>query len=233
MLAEPFGEHHAVDIVGLLQEECHLAVGSSVEELSDSFDGAVQSQFFHYLLGELLLVVFVEDSERLGITEPMNFLTQELDTKAVNSADEVVVVAAAHQLVDALTHLLCSFIGEGEAEDVGWIDTQHVDQIGIAAGERLGLARPRSGHHADSALGGLYCFALPAVEAADIVVHSVFVGGLRVLGVFGALRVLGLFRLGGLLLPGFLLDEPFLVGALPAVVGPQPVLRRFKDVLFE
>ena len=70
----------------------------------------------------------------------MNFLTQELDAEAMDGADEVVVVAAAHQLVDALTHLLCRLVGEGEAEDVGRIDTQHVDQIGIAAGERLGLA---------------------------------------------------------------------------------------------
>ena len=175
ILAEPFREHHAVDVVGLLQEESHLAVGSGIEELSDSFDGAVQSQFLHHLLGKLLLVVFVEDSERLGITKAVDLLSQELDTEAMDGADEVVVVATAHEAMDTLSHLLCRLVGEGEAEDVGRIDTQHVDQIGIAAGERLGLARPRSGHYADSPLGGLYCFALPTVQAADVVVHFLLI----------------------------------------------------------
>ena len=145
------GEHIGLDIPveGLLH-------GDRLEELLDGLLRALDSHLVHRLLGDGLRVFLIEDGEGLGEAQPIDLLPQELHAEPVQGAHEVVVVPALDHLGDTAPHLRGRLVGEGEAEDVRRVYAQHVDDVGVAVGEGLGLARPCARHHAYAALGGLY-----------------------------------------------------------------------------
>ena len=67
------------------------------------------------LLGYGFHVLFIKNLEGLGIAEPEDFLSKELDTEGVDSADEVTCIITTDKAIDSVAHFLCGLIGEGQA----------------------------------------------------------------------------------------------------------------------
>ena len=92
----------------------------------------------------------------------------------MDGADEVVVVPALYHLGDTAPHLRRGLVGEGEAEDVGGVDAQDVDDVGVTVGERLGLARTGTRDDADAAFGRFHGLPLAGVETFEDICHLVW-----------------------------------------------------------
>ena len=144
-----------------------LFYSDSVQELLYGLFGTLDAEFIHRLLGEGLAVLLVEDGEGFREAQAVDLLPEELDAEAVEGADEVVVVAAVDHAGDALPHFRGRLVGEGQAEDVRRVDAQDIDDVGVAVGQGLGLARPGAGDDADAPLRGAHRLSLPAVETVE------------------------------------------------------------------
>ena len=80
-------------------------------------------------LDEILAVVGLIDGECLGIAYALGILPQDTRKDRVESThSDVVRRRAFDHLLNALTHLACRLVGEGEGEDVPGLDTllQHI-----------------------------------------------------------------------------------------------------------
>ena len=153
------GKHPGLDVAvqGFLGAD-------AVQEVLDSLFGPFDAKLVHAFLGQGLGILFVEDGEGFREAQPVDFLAEELDAEAVQGADKVVVIAAVDHQGDAAAHFGGRLVGKGEAEDVGRIDAQHIDQIGVAVGQGLGLPGTRTGNDTHPAFRGGDGRPLPAVQ---------------------------------------------------------------------
>ena len=84
---------------------------------------------------------------------------------------DIARVIVAGEDVDALAHLICGFVGEGNAEDISRQDAQLVHQKGKTMGERPCLAGAGSGNDTDKSFGFGHSLALGSVEAGEQIGH--------------------------------------------------------------
>ena len=111
-------------------------------------------------LDQLLPLGFVEDAEIGG-----QMLPQDLCAKGVKGADgDAGRGLFAHQGLQALPHLLCGLVGEGDGQHAGGIDAFFGDEVGDAGGEGAGFAGAGPGHDDQRAVGGEDCGPLGWVE---------------------------------------------------------------------
>jgi hypothetical protein len=73
----------------------------------------------------------------------------------------------AEQLADALSHLACGLVGEGDGQQVLGRNSAHPDQIGDAVRQYAGLAAACAREHEDRAFGRLHGLALLGVESLE------------------------------------------------------------------
>ena len=161
------GEHISLDIA--VQG---FVCGDAFQELLDGFLRAFQAHFVHGLLGNGLGIFLVQYGEGFGEAQPVDFLPQELYAEAVQGAYEVVVISALDHLGNTVSHFCSGLVGESEAEDVGRVYAQYINNVGIAVGEGLGFARTRACNHAYAALGGLYSLPLARIQSLEDVFHT-------------------------------------------------------------
>ena len=153
------GQHIGLDIA------VQRLVGRDTgQELLDGLFRPFDAHLVHRILGDGLAVFLVQDGEAFREAQAINLFAEEFDAEAVDGADEVVVVAAVDHGGDALAHFGGRFVGEREAEDVGRIDAQGIDNIGITMRQGLGLACSGTGHDPDPSFGGNDGFPLSAVQ---------------------------------------------------------------------
>ena len=100
-----------------------------------------------------LFVLLVHDEECLRVAHHMAVLFEKGDAEAVEGGDPGKVLI--RQLAaDTLFHLRGGLIGEGDAEDIGRGDAQHIHEIEITGGQGLGLPGACPGHYPDIPLRG-------------------------------------------------------------------------------
>ena len=109
-------------------------------------------------------VRIVQHQKASGVLDGMAVLPQHGVAEAVERVDVPGVVVSG-QLVDALAHLICRLVGEGDAENVPRQDAQLVHQVSKAAGQGPGLAGACPGDDPDISLCGSNGPALSIVEA--------------------------------------------------------------------
>ena len=110
-------------------------------------------------------VCVVQYQKALWIPHRMAVLLEHGDAETVEGVDIARVIVAGED-VDALAHLICGFVGEGDAEDISRQDAQLVHQKGKTMGERPCLAGAGS-----KSFGFGHSLALGSVEAGEQIGH--------------------------------------------------------------
>src|SRR5437868_12688231 len=87
-----------------------------------------------------------EHFELAADTELERELANDLVAEGVKRSDRDIALTERRQQVDALLHLRRRALGERDGEDLLWARAARRDQVGDAASEHAGLARPRARH---------------------------------------------------------------------------------------
>ena len=156
--------YHVEIVLGLFEELLYLY------HVPRSREGPVpQSQvsLLIYDLQHLVYVRIVDNQKALGIGNCKAVLLKDRDTEAVESVYIARIVVAC-KIVDTASHLVCSLIGKGHAEDIPGEYAQIVYKIGKAVCERSRLARARSGYHSDISLCGSNRLSLFFIQNTQI-----------------------------------------------------------------
>ena len=126
-----------------------------------------------------LRVVGVVDGE-VGVhpLQQPRLRPQDADARRVEGRDPHVGGPGSDQVDDALAHLGGGFVGEGDGQDLPGRDVPRRQQVGDAAGEDRGLARPRAGDDQQRCARVEHRGALLRVEALEQAGDAV-VGGNR------------------------------------------------------
>ena len=157
----------AADIVSLGLQTTEL-----LQKVTNRLDAPLGVVLGKDLLGERLAVFLVEDLEVLGVADAVDFLSKEPHAEPVYGAHEVVGVPGRHELRYAALHLLGGLVSEGQAQDVGRVDTQFVHYVGVSEGEGSRLARTCTCDDTDAPLGGGHRLPLSAVECRKVHMYS-------------------------------------------------------------
>ncbi len=117
---------------------------------------------------EAQLVVRVDDRVIALKPDQFGMAAQHLGSDGVESAQpRHPFDCFAHQPADALAHLLCRLVGEGDAQDFARPGAPLANQMREAMGQRGGLPGARAGEHQDRPLGGQHSVALRRIEAGE------------------------------------------------------------------
>jgi hypothetical protein len=81
-------------------------------------------------------------------------------------------IVIARNSVDAPPHLLCGFVGESDAQDIAWHDTELADKVSEPRGESPGLSRARPGNDPYEAFGRRNGFTLWCIQCIKVCNHD-------------------------------------------------------------
>ncbi len=118
-------------------------------------------------LDERARVAGVVDRERLREAELLGLAPQDPHARRVERRDPHASRRVADELLDALAHLPCGLVREGDREDLAGPRLALTQQQGDAAGEHAGLARSRTGDDEQRLTAVGDCFELLRVESRE------------------------------------------------------------------
>ena len=109
--------------------------------------------------------------ERVGISYAVGIRAQQACEDAVESAHpEAPCGVAAYKAFDALTHLLCSLVGECKRHYAPWLESV-AEQVHYLVGEHAGFARAGTRYHKLGTVEIHHGITLLRIELCEIVLH--------------------------------------------------------------
>ena len=134
--------------VVLRREQVALGHRDAPQHVAGLVGLGVEVQLLHNLLDGRLLVVGVVDGEAVGVAQAVAVGAQHAGEDRVEGAHPDVACLGAHQLDDALLHLACRLVGEGQRQYAEGVHAL-LYQVRYAVGQRACLAAAGAGddHH--------------------------------------------------------------------------------------
>ncbi len=122
-----------------------------------------------HLLHQSQLIVGIENREAAFQADELGMPAQDLDADRVEGAEPAHAFdSAADQAADALLHLACRLVGEGDGEDLVRPRPARGEDVGDAGGQHPGLAGAGTGQHQHRAVQCLDGAALLVVDAGEV-----------------------------------------------------------------
>ncbi|CAI8916143.1 hypothetical protein EMIT0196MI5_30307 [Pseudomonas sp. IT-196MI5] len=141
----------------------------------------VQTELADHPLDQPLLVVAVENLERLAQARFLPVRPQQAVRQAVEGTDPHAGRVDTHQLLDALAHLGSGLVGEGHRQDGVGRGVFDLDQPGDTVHQHSGFTGTSTGQDQLTTHGGCYSLALGIVEGVqqkgEIIAHQGILGG--------------------------------------------------------
>jgi hypothetical protein len=176
---------------GLLEEGADLlAVGLGVAQLVLGVGDlmlhgrrgealGVDAELVDAALDQAARVGGVVDRVLTGVAEARSLGAQQARARGVEGHDPHAPRRVAEQELDALAHLLCGLVGEGDGEQLAGTRPPGLHEPGDAVGEHAGLARAGAGQDEQRPFAVRDGVALGRVEALEEGRDSVVGGGFR------------------------------------------------------